>query len=68
MPNMNGLDATRAIRTMDRAYAKEIPIVAMTANAFTEDVLACKQAGMNEHIKKPIDVDVLAQVLGAYVK
>ena len=67
MPNMNGLEATQAIRAMDRSYAKEIPIVAMTANAFAEDVLKCKQAGMNEHIKKPIDVEVLAQVLDTYV-
>ncbi|MBP5292128.1 MAG: response regulator [Lachnospiraceae bacterium] len=67
MPNMNGLDATRKIRSMDREYAKRIPIVAMTANAFTDDVINCKMAGMNEHITKPIDIDVLAKVLNAYI-
>lgn len=68
MPNMNGYEATQAIRSMDRAYAKEIPIVAMTANAFADDVMACKRAGMNEHIAKPIDVEMLARVLLTYVK
>ena len=68
MPNMNGIEATKAIRAMDRAYAREIPIVAMTANAFTEDVLNCKKAGMNEHITKPIDIDILARVLSTYIK
>ncbi|MBR0410756.1 MAG: response regulator [Eubacterium sp.] len=67
MPNMNGYEATQAIRAMDRSYAKEIPIVAMTANAFTDDMLKCKKAGMNEHITKPIDVDILARVLETYV-
>ncbi len=68
MPNMNGYEATQAIRAMDRPYAKEIPIVAMTANAFAEDVLRCKKAGMNEHITKPIDIDILARVLATYVR
>ena len=68
MPNMNGYEAARAIRSMDRRYAKEIPIVAMTANAFTDDILNCKMAGMNEHIAKPIDIDALTRVLAAYVK
>ena len=68
MPIMNGCDAARAIRAIDRPYAREIPIVAMTANAFTEDVLNCKKAGMNEHITKPIDIEALAQVLQTYVK
>ena len=68
MPNMNGYQATEAIRGMDRACAKQIPIVAMTANAFSEDVVNCKKAGMNEHITKPIDVDILARVLDTYVK
>ena len=67
MPNMNGYEATEAIRAMDRPYAKEIPIVAMTADAFTDDVLRAKKAGMNEHISKPIDIDVLARVLAAYI-
>ena len=68
MPNMNGCEAARAIRAMDRPYARQIPIVAMTANAFTEDVLNCKRAGMNDHITKPIDVEVLARVLQTYIK
>jgi CheY-like chemotaxis protein len=68
MPNMNGYEATKAIRAMDRQYAKEIPIVAMTANAFAEDVQKCRKAGMNEHVTKPVDVEVLARVLGTYVK
>ena len=68
MPNMDGHQAARAIRAMDRPYAKNIPIVAMSANAFTEDILNSKQAGMNDHITKPIDIDVLARVLATYVK
>ena len=68
MPNMNGYEATKAIRAMDRQYAREIPIVAMTANAFAEDVQKCRKAGMNEHVTKPVDVEVLARVLGTYVK
>ncbi len=68
MPNMNGYEATRAIRAMDRAYAREIPIIAMTANAFAEDIMNCKKAGMNEHLTKPIDVDILPRILELYVK
>ena len=68
MPNMNGYEATRAIRAMDRAYARKIPIVAMTANAFPEDILNCKKAGMNEHITKPIDVEAMALVLETFVR
>ena len=68
MPNMNGYEATQAIRAMERPYAKNIPIVAMTANAFAEDKINAKNAGMDEHIIKPIDVDALARVLNKYVK
>ena len=50
MPNMDGLDATRAIRALDRADAKVIPIIAMTANAFEEDARKCMEAGMNAHL------------------
>ena len=53
MPVMNGYEATKMIRSMDREDAKVIPIIAMTANAFTEDRLRVKEAGMNEHIAKP---------------
>ena len=63
MPRMNGYDATRAIRAMDRSYCKQIPIVAMTANAFAEDVQAAKTVGMNEHIAKPLDLNALAKTL-----
>ncbi|MDD6193619.1 MAG: response regulator [Lachnospiraceae bacterium] len=63
MPKMNGYDATRAIRTMNRPYCKQVPIIAMTANAFAEDVMAAKTVGMNEHIAKPLDMDILAKTL-----
>jgi CheY-like chemotaxis protein len=63
MPEMNGLEATRAIRSLDRADAKEIPIIAMTANAFEEDKRSALEAGMNAHVTKPIDVTVLMQTL-----
>ena len=68
MPHMNGYEAVKAIRAMDRQYAKEIPIVAMSANAFTEDILNSKKVGMNDHITKPIDIDALAKVLATYIK
>ena len=68
MPKMNGNEAARAIRAMDRPYAREIPIVAMTANAFNDDIQNSKKAGMNEHIAKPIDVEILTRVLMTYVK
>ena len=68
MPHMNGYEATRAIRALDRPYLREIPIVAMTANAFNEDAIRCKSVGMNEHITKPVDVDVLSRVLNTYIK
>lgn len=56
MPRMNGYDATRAIRSSARDYCKRVPIVAMTANAFAEDVQAAKTVGMNEHIAKPLEL------------
>ena len=68
MPNKTGCQATEDIRAMERPYARDIPIVAMTANAFAEDIQACRNAGMNDHITKPIDVDVLSRVLETYVK
>lgn len=63
MPVMNGYEATRAIRSLDRPDAAEIPIVAMTANAFAEDVKAALDAGMNEHIAKPLEPDIIKRVL-----
>ena len=67
MPKMNGNDATRAIRSMKRAYCRQVPIVAMTANAFAEDVQAAKTVGMNEHIAKPLDLKRLAVVLDKWL-
>ena len=68
MPKMNGYDATRAIRAMKRNYCKQIPIVAMTANAFAEDVLAAKTVGMNEHIAKPFDMKTIARTLLKWIQ
>ncbi|MDD6855346.1 MAG: response regulator, partial [Oscillospiraceae bacterium] len=67
MPRMNGYDATRAIRAMDRNYCRQVPIVAMTANAFAEDVHAAKTVGMNEHIAKPLDLNTLAKILKKWI-
>jgi CheY-like chemotaxis protein len=67
MPVMNGYEATRAIRSLDREYTKRLPIVAMTANAFAEDVHAAEGAGMNAHIAKPIELDTLATILRKWV-
>ena len=59
MPQMNGLDATREIRSLENPWASSIPIVAMTADAFSENVAACLNAGMNGHIAKPIDINLV---------
>ena len=63
MPVMNGYNATKRIRSMNREDAKTIPIIAMTANAFTEDRLKAKEAGMDEHISKPVDGNLLVKVI-----
>ena len=63
MPEMNGYDTARCIRGMKRSDAGEIPIIAMTANAFAEDVKAAMDAGMTAHVAKPIDVEVLRETL-----
>lgn len=63
MPVMDGYEAVKAIRGMDRQYAKEVPILAMSANAFADDVQASLAAGMNEHISKPIDLKKLEESL-----
>ena len=68
MPKMNGYDATRAIRAMNRNYCRKIPIIAMTANAFAEDVQAAKTVGMNEHIAKPLDMKKLARSLERWLQ
>ena len=59
MPEMNGLDATREIRRMEQPWASSIPIIAMTADAFSENVTECLNAGMNGHIAKPIDIKLV---------
>lgn len=66
MPLMNGLDATRAIRSCENPLGRTIPIIAMTANAFAEDVQACLDAGMNAHVAKPLDVQILKNTLSKY--
>ena len=68
MPVMNGYEATKMIRSLDREDAKQIPIIAMTANAFTEDRIRAKEAGMDEHIAKPVDVELLLKVIHKLVK
>ena len=68
MPVMNGYKATKMIRSLDRADAKEVPIIAMTANAFAEDRIRVKEAGMNEHVAKPVDVELLIKVIHKLVE
>ena len=68
MPVMNGYEATKMIRSLDREDAKAIPIIAMTANAFTEDRIRAKEAGMDEHIVKPVDVGLLIKVIHKLVE
>ena len=63
MPVMNGYETTKMIRSLDREDAKAIPIIAMTANAFTEDRIRAKEAGMDEHVAKPVDVELLVRVI-----
>ena len=68
MPVMNGYETTKMIRSLDREDAKAIPIIAMTANAFTEDRIRAKEAGMDEHVAKPVDVELLIKVIHKLVK
>lgn len=67
MPVMDGLSATREIRKLDRPDGKSIPIIALTANAFEEDVQRCLEAGMNEHLSKPVDIDALINTLSRLI-
>ena len=67
MPEMNGYEATHAIRGLERADASSVPIIAMTANAYEEDVRRCLDAGMNAHLSKPIDPDALMSVLAKQI-
>ncbi len=68
MPVMNGYEAAKMIRSLDREDAKKVPIIAMTANAFTEDKIRAKEAGMDEHVAKPVDVELLIKVIRKLVK
>ena len=68
MPEMDGLEATRTIRAMERADAKEIPIIALTANAFDEDVQQSMQAGLNAHLSKPVEPDTLFRTLESLIR
>lgn len=68
MPVMDGVEAAREIRNLKREDAKRIPIVALSANAFDEDIQSCLRAGMNTHLSKPIDPKVMYEVLARYVK
>ena len=63
MPRMDGLEAAKAIRALDREDAKRIPIIALTANSFDEDVQLSMQAGMNAHLTKPVEADHLIRIL-----
>ena len=67
MPVMNGHDATRALRAMGRKDIHELPIIAMTANAFLDDVQQSKASGMNEHMSKPLDIDQLQRMLSRWL-
>ena len=68
MPVMDGLTATREIRKLSRPDAQEIPIIALSANAFEEDVKQCLQAGMNAHLPKPVDIDKLKETLNEMIR
>lgn len=68
MPVMDGLSATKAIRALERADAKNIPIIAMTANAFKEDEKKCLEAGMTAHLAKPIQIDEVIKTIAYYCK
>ena len=68
MPKMDGMSATKKIRTMNRPDAAQIPIIAMTANAFEEDARKCVEAGMNAHLSKPLQMDVVVGTIAEYYK
>ena len=67
MPVMNGYESTRAIRALPRPDSRSIPIVAMSANAFVEDIQACEQAGMNGHVPKPVSLPTLADTMQRFL-
>ena len=67
MPKMDGMSATKKIRTMNRPDAAQIPIIAMTANAYQEDAEKCLQAGMNAHLSKPLQMEHVLETIIKYV-
>lgn len=68
MPEMDGYEATERIRRLNRKDARTIPIIAMTANAFTEDKIRSKEAGMNEHIAKPLNTELVLRAVAKLVQ
>ena len=68
MPVMGGLEAAHAIRTMERADSNKVPIVAISANAFDEDIHRSLASGMNAHLSKPVEIDKLRETLGRLLK
>ena len=68
MPVMNGYEAAKAIRALDRNDARQVPIVAMTANVFAEDVAAALSGGMNDHLGKPVVIDKLKEILARWLQ
>jgi CheY-like chemotaxis protein len=68
MPEVDGLQATRMIRAFDVPRAAAIPIIAMTANVFKEDIEKCAEAGMNDHLGKPLEIDRVLELLRKYLR
>lgn len=68
MPEMDGHQATRAIRALDRSDAKTVPIIAMSASAFVEDIHACRKAGMDGHVPKPVSLQSLSEAMGKFLR
>lgn len=68
MPVLDGLDAARAIRVLDRTDVRTVPILAVSANAFSDDIAASREAGMNGHLSKPLDFDRVAAVIAQYIR
>ena len=68
MPNMAGYEAAKAIRGLERPDSSTVPIIAMTADAFSEDIQRCMECGMNAHIAKPVDIKDLTRLLKKYLR
>ena len=67
MPVMGGLEASKRIRAMDCDYAKKIPIIALTANAYHEDIQKCMDAGMNAHLAKPVEIEDVMSTIAKFL-